>query len=293
MEHQPMGRFDWERIIARSELPLITKTIAVFLAMHANPDGSNVHPGEDRLADITDKTPRYIRDQIAALRDAGLIERVQHGKVSERYDRYQLTTPGAGHAPPRMRLDPEWRRIKARPEPKKRGPRVPKDAATGSGLPVDNPDYRKPASGSDPVDNSATGNPLPVAEGIGSRATGNLLPSYRKLATALPEAGFREPYSLPSIDQLHGSPQVGTSPVEDDHLPGNGDCEVESGPNDTPATNGTEYAIARELLFGLADMQPWMDAAVVEFAAKGVRDPPAQDIACLAAELYQHHQRAA
>lgn len=280
MKHQPMDRFDWERVIARAELPLITKAIGAFLAMHASPDGSNVHPGEERLADITDKTVRYVREQIALLRDLGLIERVQHGRVSERFDRYQLTVPGVGHEPIRMRMDPHWQRIEARPEPKKRGPRKPKSDATGSGVPVDNPDYRQPASGSEPVDNSSTGSRLPVDEDQGSRATGSGLPSYRKPATDLPEAGFREP-SMTIPRPTTGSSQVGTSPTASAE-PEEDDQEVlAEGSND-----GTdEYAAATEILSRFEDPTPWFAAAFTELAAAGLRDPPMTAVAIRAAAL--------
>jgi hypothetical protein len=275
-----MDRFDWERVIARAELPLITKAIGAFLAMHANPDGSNVHPGEERLADITGKTERYVRDQIALLRDLGLIERVQHGKVSERFDRYQLTVPGAGHEPIRMRMDPKWQRIEPRPEPKKRGPRKPKSDATGNGVPVDNPVYRQPASGSDPVDNSASGSGFPVDKDQGSRATGNGLPSYRKPATDLPEAGFREP-SMTILRPTTGSSQATHSPTASANSEENDQEVLAEGPNGSV----DEYAAATEILSRFEDPTPWFAAAFAELAAAGLRDPPMTDVAIRAAEL--------
>lgn len=280
MKHQPMNRFDWERVIARAELPLITKAIAAFMAMHANPDGSNVHPGEERLAAITGKTVRYVRGQVALLRDLGLIERVQHGKVSERFDRYQLTTPGAGHDPIKMRLDPGWQWIEAPPEPKKRGPRTPKSDATGSPLPVDNSDDRKPASGSAPVDNSATGSRVPVAEDQGSRATGNRLPSYRKRASELPEAGFREPsMTIPrpttGSSQVTHSPTATADPEEDDQ-------EVSG---DGPGDGADGYETAVEILGRFEDPTPWFGAAFVELAGEGRPDPPMATVAIRAAKL--------
>ncbi len=52
-EPQPVGRFDWERLVDRAELPAHLKATAYVLAHHADNDGSNVRCGRERLADIT------------------------------------------------------------------------------------------------------------------------------------------------------------------------------------------------------------------------------------------------
>lgn len=223
LKNTPMGRFDWERVIARAELPSITKAVAMFIAMRANMDGSSAHPGERWLADVLGKTDRYIRAQIELLRSLGLIERTAFGRVDEGFDTYQLTVPAADDIPLRMRLNPNGHRYIPRPEPKPR-PRKAKDgpdatgsplpeagsdadATTGSPLPVDGPadptatgsplpEVDAPTGSGLPVDNSgyrnqASGSGTPDGDG-GSRATGNGLPSYRKPGADLPEAGFRQ-----------------------------------------------------------------------------------------------------
>ena len=68
MQHTPMDKDDWHRIIRRAELPFTTKGIAVYLAIFADQDGTEVRPGEERIARELDLTIRCVREHMEILR---------------------------------------------------------------------------------------------------------------------------------------------------------------------------------------------------------------------------------
>lgn len=78
-------------------MPKPQKLLALVLAGHADPDGSRVRPGNDRLAAITGDSEKNVRRILAVLRDdLGLVKvakrgggRWGKGKATE----YQLTIP--------------------------------------------------------------------------------------------------------------------------------------------------------------------------------------------------------
>lgn len=75
----PTGRFEWERIVRRLPLSAPCKLAALVLATYADPDGSRVRPGEDRVAAVVGRSDRQARRHLKALRDVGLIEQVSRG----------------------------------------------------------------------------------------------------------------------------------------------------------------------------------------------------------------------
>lgn len=127
-EVEPLGRFDWERLLSACTLPRTTKLVGLLLAMYANADGSNAHPGRRRLAAWSQMTERAIEQHLTTLRNLGLIERIEKGhgnRFYRRADCYRLTVPVDLHD--RVTLIPD--------------PALPAlDANAGSGSsPVDNP----------------------------------------------------------------------------------------------------------------------------------------------------------
>ncbi|RSN26532.1 hypothetical protein DMC63_01465 [Streptomyces sp. WAC 05977] len=93
---QPCGRFDWERIIRRADLPMRLKYTALTLATYADADGSRVRPGPAVLAAVMKQGESTVRKHLAALIEYGLIALVSRGggrggrgKSSE----YRLTAP--------------------------------------------------------------------------------------------------------------------------------------------------------------------------------------------------------
>lgn len=92
----PARRFEWERVVRRIKMRQGLKFVALALASYANTDGSRARPGRDRLANISDRTPRSVSRALVELRDLGLIERVSEGSNygrQARADEYRLTLP--------------------------------------------------------------------------------------------------------------------------------------------------------------------------------------------------------
>lgn len=91
------GRFDWERAIRALPLrPPVRKLVALTLATYADKDGTNAHPGEDRLAEDCGITTRAVRGHLSALRELGLIVRTFRGSSygrSKAADEYHLAMP--------------------------------------------------------------------------------------------------------------------------------------------------------------------------------------------------------
>jgi hypothetical protein len=93
----PTGRFEWERVVARIEMPKPVKLVALLMAMTADPDGSRVRPGQALLAAETGDSERNVaRIQKVLRQKFGLLELVSRGggrggtgKTAE----YQLTIP--------------------------------------------------------------------------------------------------------------------------------------------------------------------------------------------------------
>jgi DNA-binding transcriptional ArsR family regulator len=267
MQHHPIESFVWQTKVAQAELPLTTKAIAMFLAHFANADGSRVRPGERLLAAITGLTERAVRQHLAALREIGLIERVEHGKSRGRADVYQLTLPGGPVDTVPRRLDERWNRLEPAVAPKRRCA-----AASGSSDPVD-------ISVDEAVDNVDDRN-----TGAGSGEPGD--DGYRNAGAALPEAGSASTGTpVPPTNQtyhhqpFHGLPQVGTSPAATNT--GEGRATAEDGFKPTDA----EYAAAHEILMSLPDMEPHMTAAVAELAAAGIADPTSRQLVVRAADI--------
>jgi hypothetical protein len=90
-----IGRFEWERAVLRIAMPTTTKLVALALAVYANRDGSNAHPGEARLARELSLSERAIRKHLANLRDdLRLIVRESRGGSRGGYaDTYRLGIP--------------------------------------------------------------------------------------------------------------------------------------------------------------------------------------------------------
>jgi DNA-binding transcriptional ArsR family regulator len=106
---KPLGRFAWERLLLGCELPRVTKLVGLALAVYANRDGSNAHPGNRRLAAWSQLTERAVKQHLATLRDLGLIERTEKGhgnRFYRRADCYQLTEPADLHDRVRLINDP-------------------------------------------------------------------------------------------------------------------------------------------------------------------------------------------
>ncbi len=92
---EPVGRFEWERVVKRCRIPRATKYVALTLATFASPNGADVRPGEHKLAADLGMSERNARRHIARLRDTyALVARTRfHGSRAGYVDEYRLVIP--------------------------------------------------------------------------------------------------------------------------------------------------------------------------------------------------------
>lgn len=96
MTLRPVDPFEWRRIVRRCRLGATTKHVASVLADYANPDGTRVRPGNERLVAVTELGEKTVRRGLDKLRSVGLILRVFEGSKQGRRglaDEYRLTVP--------------------------------------------------------------------------------------------------------------------------------------------------------------------------------------------------------
>lgn len=254
MQHHPIGSFDWKRIIKRAELPRTTKLIAGFLGDFAKADGSDVRPGVKLLARMAGVTDRTVIAHMKVLREVGLIEKTKHSRTFEHADVYQLTVPGADHAPVRMRLDPDGQQIE-------------------TGVPVAAAERSKTVEAVDnPVDNRSGG---PVSDG-----------SYVKPDVALGETGRRSTGSHvhTSIQNNHEQPILGLLQATTSLGVGAGTDHGEAVAGGLFEPDEAEYAAAHEILMALPDTEPHITVAAAELAAIGIGDPTIRQLVVRAAD---------
>lgn len=90
------GRFEWERVIRRCQVPQPVKLIALMLATYADPDGSRVRPGPVVLAAVTGQSERSVKRHLGDLRKLGLLTVTRRGGGrggQGRTTEYQLSIP--------------------------------------------------------------------------------------------------------------------------------------------------------------------------------------------------------
>jgi hypothetical protein len=97
LELEPIGRYEWERLVRRARLPKPVKLLAFTLATYADPDGSRVRPGIPVLASVTGDSERNVGRLLRVLVDElGLLRQVARGGGrggSGRASVYRLTVP--------------------------------------------------------------------------------------------------------------------------------------------------------------------------------------------------------
>lgn len=185
---QPATRFDWERVIRRANLPTTTKLVALLLATYADQDGTNVHPGVERLARVVGQSTRSVEKHLDKLRTVQLVVRTTR---ANRYlglaDEYRLTVP----------LDLSGLDL-LDPNENQRQPK-PGSGDSPDG-PVDNPGINRTAV-------RMTGDDTPG----GTRGSPELQDGVNRTpATESPEPQFAPPTHLPTKDQTNplSSPNV-------------------------------------------------------------------------------------
>lgn len=94
--HAPKNRYEWWSIVRRCRLGSSAKAVAITLSTYADPDGTRIFPGRQRLAAVMEKSPSTVDRALKQLRVIGLIERVSEGRSAGRRalaDAYRLTIP--------------------------------------------------------------------------------------------------------------------------------------------------------------------------------------------------------
>jgi hypothetical protein len=92
--------FAWQRAIADSALPALTRHVALTLSLYMDADGGSAFPGARRLADDTGQSLRWVRPRLVELVDAGWLDVVERGGLrgeQRRANRYQARIPDPGH----------------------------------------------------------------------------------------------------------------------------------------------------------------------------------------------------
>lgn len=284
VRHTPMERFGWEQLVRRAELPATTKLVALTLATFANPGGGRVRPGERLLADCCGYKERAVREHLALLREAGLIECVFEGSRG-RAAVYQLTIPGMDAPRVPMRVDPDGDLLIDRPVGR-RGPRrlftgtpVPvENLSTGTGVPVNGSDDRHPGA-ADPDDDRHRDaeSPAPPRTMTG---TGTHDDRHPGAAHHTDHTDQPRPTSGTLVGYVTYAAGANGSTQEIDHSARNG-----IGGGVEWRSQDTEYAEARRLLDHSPSRDPAMTQARMEFSAEGRDHPQFREIVLRAAAV--------
>ena len=198
-EPQPVGRFDWERLVMRAEMPTHLKALALVIAAHANRDGTGIRVGRTLLADILDASEHTVSVNRATLVSTGWLELVKRGGGrggDGTVNVYRLTDPGPGFLI--FRLDPDGNRLVER----KVGKRSPRRIEVKSASP------QSPVDNSDPADQAPSNDVKPTSHENGFHV---------KPTNDWSEAGFPLPLltKTPLLLPLGDPPQLAASkPVE-------------------------------------------------------------------------------
>lgn len=109
---QPIGRFDWERVVKRAPMPKGCKFLALVLATFAGTDGNHIRPSIVRLALEMEVSERTVIRALGWLRDEGWIIKIRQGnRWAHKANEYRLSVPE--NVLERLHLDPDGEPIVA------------------------------------------------------------------------------------------------------------------------------------------------------------------------------------
>lgn len=86
-------RRHWEHAIRDAEMKPEHKLLGLILATYANPEGTNIRPGDERLATALNVSRRTIIRHRQALIEMGWIRRTRVRRSMSQTDTYRLTLP--------------------------------------------------------------------------------------------------------------------------------------------------------------------------------------------------------
>jgi len=275
-----MNRYHWNLLLLRLDVTLEVRAVACALSFLGNADGSNMMPGDPRLAASVGLSDRQLGEHVGVLRRLKLLHTVRRGGGRGGAGTLavcHLSEPADGGLLP-MRLDDEYRPLEQRP--KGRVPVKAIEASKGRRSPAEAvPAFsydRNPASGQNPVDNSIDQNCASAQSPVDNRIDRNLAsgetPIDRKASALSPEAQPRLTGS-PASDSLD-KPLTPTTPV----VSFSGDLTSAPDPDrppsrlrPTPPPAQPEYDAARIVLAALPpdEVDPLLAVAKNELAAEG------------------------
>ncbi|MFG2109476.1 hypothetical protein [Micromonospora chersina] len=98
-----VGKFDWQRLLLLSPLPVPTRWILMVLSVYMSEDGGNARPGLDNLSLVSGRGRRQCIDHLGAAVEAGYLEQVERGGYrgvhhGRRASVYAATVPKAIYA---------------------------------------------------------------------------------------------------------------------------------------------------------------------------------------------------
>lgn len=137
-EAVPVTRAQWIDLVLRSDIPSQRKAVAFALCSFANPDGTRVFPGQQKVADMAGLHVRNARKHIKALASSGMLIVVRHGGGrGGATNAYRLSRPANITTLP-LWLDPDMNRVDATTKHRAPAPGEKADDPTDEG--VDNPE---------------------------------------------------------------------------------------------------------------------------------------------------------
>ncbi len=110
-----VDRFTWERMLRRAPLSTPLRLLAMTLGTYADQDGTEVRPGDKRVARVLRCSTRTVERNRKQLIELGLLERTHAQRSREKADTYRLTVPPDFLEWPGL-LDPDERPTKENPD---------------------------------------------------------------------------------------------------------------------------------------------------------------------------------
>lgn len=93
---KPASVNEWIPVFRRVIADPYVKNVGVYAATYADPDGTNIFPGNPRMINVTGLSDRAVRDAFRIIREFGLMHRCSKGSAAGRRkmaDEYRLTIP--------------------------------------------------------------------------------------------------------------------------------------------------------------------------------------------------------
>lgn len=279
---EPIGRFEWERLVRRIRLPEPVRLTAFILATFADPDGSNIRPGMPLLTACRDKSERTCQRHLATLIALGLIAVTERGnQYGLRTSVYRLTAPD--DLGDRVAILPDPRTEHTTPgvaDAPTRADDTQGGGSTGSAHDIQVAGATAPR----PVDNPSA----PDSIVAGAPADG--------AEVHPPNPGEHPPFSAehppPRVSPLH--PPTPATYTSHHILSSCVVAEVEGEPAELEPEDEMDYAAALKILnrLGVDRTQTYIESALAQATAEG-RDPPASQLTIAAARLATTERRTA